>query len=71
MMKKNRITIQQLQVRNTLYLAAITTCFLLLLAGCSTTRNLPEGEVLYTGQKKMVVRNEAKDRAGAETMTEL
>jgi len=32
MMKKNRITIQQLQVRNTLYLAAITTCFLLLLA---------------------------------------
>lgn len=71
MMKKNRITIQQLQVRNTLYLAAITTCFLLVLAGCSTTRNLPEGEVLYTGQKKMVVRNEAKDRAGAETMTEL
>src|SRR5574344_1176169 len=47
------------------------TCFLLVLAGCSTTRNLPEGEVLYTGQKKMVVRNEAKDRAGAETMTEL
>lgn len=40
-------------------------------ASCSTTRNLPEGEVLYVGQKKMIVKNEAKDRAGVEAMTEL
>lgn len=25
---------------------------ILLLAGCSTTKHLPEGEILYTGQKK-------------------
>lgn len=28
------------------------------LAGCSTTRRLPQGEVLYTGVKKMVFENE-------------
>lgn len=44
---------------------------LCLLTACSTTRNLPKGEVLYTGQKKMEIKNEAKDRAGEETMTEL
>ena len=32
---------------------------ILLLAGCSTTKHLPEGEILYTGQKKMIV--ELKD----------
>ncbi|WP_321333266.1 BamA/TamA family outer membrane protein [uncultured Bacteroides sp.] len=46
-------------------------CLLIFWTSCSTTRNLPEGEVLYTGQKKMEVKNEAKDRAGNETMTEL
>ena len=30
---------------------------ILLLAGCSTTKHLPEGEILYTGQKKMIVEN--------------
>ena len=29
----------------------------LLLAACSTTKHLPEGEVLYTGQKPMIVEN--------------
>ena len=30
-------------------------CGALLLAGCSTTKHLPEGEVLYTGVKKMTI----------------
>lgn len=25
---------------------------ILFLAGCSTTKHLPEGEILYTGQKR-------------------
>ena len=34
---------------------------ILLLAGCSTTKHLPEGEILYTGQKKMIVENGVMD----------
>ena len=30
---------------------------LIFLAGCSTTKHLPEGEILYTGQKPMIVLN--------------
>ncbi|MDR0988200.1 MAG: BamA/TamA family outer membrane protein [Prevotellaceae bacterium] len=33
----------------------LAACALCLLAACSTTRHLPEGEVLYTGQKKLQV----------------
>ncbi len=38
----------------------------LLLAACSTTKHLPEGEVLYTGQKPMIVENRSgrRDRYG-------
>lgn len=41
-----------------------------LLTGCSVTKNLPEGEVLYTGQK-MVILNESKTGMGETTMTEI
>lgn len=34
----------------------------LLLAACSTTKHLPEGEVLYTGQKAMIVHNPPRPR---------
>lgn len=44
---------------------------LLLLASCSTTKNLPEGEVLYTGIKKMEVREEDKTAAGANALSEV
>ena len=37
-----------------LYIAGI-----LFLAGCSTTKHLPEGEILYTGQKTMIEEVEA------------
>ena len=30
---------------------------LIFLAGCSTTKHLPEGEILYIGQKPMIVEN--------------
>ena len=43
------------------YIAYIS---LFLLASCSTTKNLPEGEVLYTGIKKIEVTNEDKSKEG-------
>lgn len=48
--------------------------YLLLLAvlsACSTTKNLPAGQVLYTGQKKMVVENQAKTAVGETAMEEI
>lgn len=43
----------------------------LILASCSTTKNLPEGEVLYTGIKKIEVYEEDKSRAGGEALDEV
>lgn len=43
---------------------------LLLFASCSTTKHLPEGEVLYTGSKT-VVENRSQTRLGESTMTEV
>ena len=50
------------------YIAYIS---LFLLASCSTTKNLPEGEVLYTGIKKIEVTNEDKSKEGEEALTEI
>ena len=47
------------------YIAYIS---LFLLASCSTTKNLPEGEVLYTGIKKIEVTNEDKSKEGEEAL---
>ncbi|MCD8164713.1 MAG: outer membrane protein assembly factor [Bacteroides sp.] len=44
---------------------------ILLLVSCSTTRNLPEGEVLYTGQKKKIVIHEDNSEHGKETSAEV
>lgn len=44
---------------------------ILLLVSCSTTKNLPEGQVLYTGQKKLQVENESKTETGKEAMNEV
>ncbi|MCD8029300.1 MAG: outer membrane protein assembly factor [Bacteroides sp.] len=43
----------------------------LLFFSCSTTRNLPEGEVLYTGQKKMVVDMVIDNTTGEEALDEV
>ncbi len=43
----------------------------ILLSACSTTRNLPEGETLYTGIDKLEVVNEDKTLAGITALTEV
>ncbi|EJW92309.1 outer membrane protein, family [gut metagenome] len=43
----------------------------LLLVACSTTKHLPEGEILYTGQKSMIVTNRSKTRIGEIAMEEV
>ena len=53
----------------------IVKCSLILIAGlcfsCSTTRNLPAGEILYTGIQKIEVTDEDKSEAGDNTMSEI
>lgn len=44
---------------------------LLGLMACSTTKNLPEGEVLYTGIRKIEVADEDKSRAGEDALAEV
>ena len=44
---------------------------LIFLAGCSTTKYLPEGEILYTGQKPMVVLNRSETPVGEIAMEEV
>lgn len=43
----------------------------LLLAGCSTTKNLPEGEILYTGIEKIEVTDEDMTKAGESALEEV
>ena len=52
-------------MRKVLYL------LLLFITACSTTRNLPEGETLYTGMKKTVVENRDASLAGDEALDEV
>ncbi len=42
-----------------------------LLAACSTTKNLPEGEKLYVGIKKTTIENEDKSEAGVTALDEV
>ena len=44
---------------------------LIFLAGCSTTKHLPEGEILYTGQKPMIVLNRSEPSVGEIAMEEV
>lgn len=44
---------------------------LFLLVGCSTTRHLPEGEVLYTGIKKIEVTDNDGSRAADDALEEI
>lgn len=66
MIKMTRIRKRKLHVNQLLL-----TAFLCLLAGCSTTKNLPEGETLYVGVKNMNVINEDKTPAGVQTLEEV
>ena len=42
-----------------------------LVSACSTTKHLPEGEILYTGIKKIQIENEDKSPAGVKTLEEV
>ena len=43
----------------------------LFLSGCSTTKHLPEGEILYTGQKAMIVHNPTPTKVGETALEEV
>lgn len=45
--------------------------FILSLSSCSTTKNLPEGEVLYTGIKKIEVTDQDNTNAGENALSEV
>ena len=47
-------------------LLLVVVCF-----SCSTTRNLPAGEILYTGIRKIEVTDEDKSEAGDDAMSEI
>lgn len=51
--------------------ATFSFMLILLLASCSTTKNLPEGSVLYTGIKKIEVTDQDKTKAGEEALSEV
>lgn len=55
--------------KNKLYILVIL--LLALLSACSTTKNLPEDQVLYTGQKKLIVENESDTPTSKEAMNEV
>jgi outer membrane protein assembly factor BamA len=44
---------------------------ILLVSSCSTTKNLPEGEALYIGQKKMKIENLSKTQTGHLALEEI
>jgi outer membrane protein assembly factor BamA len=44
---------------------------LLLLPGCSTTKHLPEGEILYTGVKKIEIADADRNKAGGSAVEEI
>lgn len=53
------------------FLQMVCLTIVLLLASCSTTRHLPEGEILYTGVEDMIIENEDKTPAGISALEEV
>ena len=60
------------QINNT-YLFRWTSLLMvvMLFSACSTTRNLPDGEVLYTGIRKIAIQNEDSTKAGQAALEEI
>ncbi len=50
-----------------LWMTFVLSC----LVSCSTTKNLPEGEILYTGIDELEIVNEDKTEAGVTALTEV
>ena len=57
-------------MRNFQYIASLCISILLFMA-CSTTKNLPEGEQLYVGQKAMILNNTPTSSVGETALTEI
>ena len=57
--------------RNNIHITLYTILLLIVTASCSTTKHLPEEELLYTGIKDITVLNEDKSNAGKKTMGEV
>lgn len=49
----------------------IMVLFVLLGVGCSTTKNLPEGEILYIGQKETTFTKSSEDEMNGDLLSEL
>ena len=66
---KNPGSIKRMLPRSFASLWMTLLCYIL--ASCSTTKNLPEGETLYTGIDKLEVVNEDETPAGVTALTEV
>ena len=66
---KNLGNIKRMLPRSFASLWMTLLCYVL--ASCSTTKNLPEGEILYTGIDKLEVVNEDETPAGVTALTEV
>lgn len=70
-LQKRRVTFPLLRGGRGCVIAALFTALILLSSACSTTKNLPEGEVLYTGIEKTIVTHEDETAAGDEALAEV
>lgn len=68
-MNKYRVNIKKLNTR--ILFGIFSAWVYLVLSACSTTKNLPEGEVLYTGIKKIEVADPDRSKAGDDAMEEI
>ncbi len=57
--------------RTTAFRATLLAASIGLLVSCSTTKNLPEGEILYTGIQRIDVKNEDNTPAGETALGEV
>ena len=84
MVMKNKISLDVIQTtvgrKNLRYIKLVfpksfaslwATLLCVIFVGCSTTKNLPEGEVLYTGIDKLNIVNEDKTPAGVTALEEV
>ncbi len=62
---------KRMKKRMTIHRLLLSLLFVGVLASCSTTKNLPVDEILYTGVSRMEVQNEDKTEAGIRTLEEV
>lgn len=60
-----------MKIKTPYYIIIVVLLLTALWQSCSTTKHLQEGETLYTGIRKLEVKDPDKSRHGEETMTEV